>query len=334
MNPSNSILQDQFGGNHNYLRISLTERCNLRCFYCMPLEGVPLRDKKEFMSTEEMVYIAKIFVEQGVNKIRLTGGEPLIKKDISNILKQLGMLPIELTLTTNAIIADRFIGDFKAAGIKSLNVSLDSLNASVIDEISRRQFGAKILANTFKLIREGFKVKLNVVLIKGTNDHEILDFIELTRNLNVEIRFIEFMPFFGNRWSTEKKVSEKEILDLAGQKYGSRLSTLAATPNQTARNFSIEGFRGSFGIISTVTNPFCDSCNRLRLTADGKIKNCLFSADENDLLSALRKGKDIIPLIAQNVNRKKARRAGIDQFESDQGEKIYSQNRSMITIGG
>ncbi len=240
----------------------------------MPEEGIPLRDKKEFMSSEDVLLMAKTFVDLGVNKIRLTGGEPLIKKDAPNIIRQLGALPVELTLTTNAVNADSFISVFKEAGIKSLNVSIDSLKPEIFNQISRRNFADKIISNINLLLDEGFKIKLNVVLIKGINDSEIIDFIKFTEHRNVEIRFIEFMPFDGNNWNWDKKVSFDEIISISNKHFGtSQIESLPLEVNHTSKNFRIKGYQGSFGIISTLTNPFCDSCNRIRLTADGKIKN-------------------------------------------------------------
>jgi molybdenum cofactor biosynthesis protein A len=301
----------------------------------MPEEGIQLRDKKEFMSSEEVVLMAKTFVDLGVNKIRLTGGEPLIKKDAPNIIRQLGALPVELTLTTNAVNADRFISVFKEAGIKSLNVSIDSLKPEVFNQISRRNFADKIISNINLLLDEGFKIKLNVVLIKGTNDSEIIDFIEFTEQRNVEIRFIEFMPFDGNNWNWDKKVSFDEIISISNKHFGaSQIESLPLEANHTSKNFRIKGYQGSFGIISTLTNPFCDTCNRIRLTADGKIKNCLFSNDEIDLLSLHRKGFDVKPYIIDSIYNKKKARAGIDSFSDKNAAAVFSKNRSMTTIGG
>ena len=284
----------------------------------MPEEGVPLRDKKEFMSSEEVLLMAKTFVDLGVNKIRLTGGEPLIKKDAPNIIRQLGALPVELTLTTNAVNADSFIFVFKEAGIKSLNVSIDSLKPEIFNQISRRNFADKIISNINLLLDEGFKIKLNVVLIKGINDSEIIDFIKFTEHRNVEIRFIEFMPFDGNNWNWDKKVSFDEIISISNKHFGtSQIESLPLEVNHTSKNFRIKGYQGSFGIISTLTNPFCDSCNRIRLTADGKIKNCLFSNDEIDLLSLHRKGFDVRPYIIDSIYNKKKARAGIDSFSDE-----------------
>ena len=326
-------IADSFGRIHDYLRISLTDRCNLRCTYCMPAEGIVLREKSEFMTSEEIIEIATTFVKMGVKKIRLTGGEPLIKKDIVNILTQLSQLPIELTLTTNAVLVDKYIDTFKNVGIKSLNVSLDSLKAERMNAISRRAYFDRIMANIDLLIDSEIDIKLNVVLMKGVNDDEIIDFIEFTKTNKVDVRFIEFMPFSGNEWDRSKMVSLQEILDVANEQFLS-IQKLEEKPNSTSRNYRVDGYVGTFGVISTVTNPFCDSCNRIRLTADGKLKNCLFSADESDLLTQLRSGQDIIPMIRAAVASKKEKLAGMDSFESEQGKEIFSKNRSMISIGG
>ncbi|NOQ74347.1 MAG: GTP 3',8-cyclase MoaA [Crocinitomix sp.] len=328
-------LKDTFGRTHDYLRISLLERCNLRCTYCMPEEGVQLRDKSEFMTQEELLHITKLFVSMGIKKIRLTGGEPLIKKNFSSIIQELSALPVELTLTTNAVLLDRFITDLKAANVQKLNISLDSLNEARFNAISRRKDFKKIMANINLAVKEGFDVKLNVVLMKGVNDAEIIDFIQLSKNQKINIRFIEFMPFNGNEWDWSTTVSYQSIMAQVNQHFGEEnLVTETAKPNSTSKNFRIKGYQGDFGIISTITNPFCDTCNRIRLTADGRIKNCLFSATETDLLSALRKGEEIAPLIRQNILKKQEKRAGIDSFESEAGKEIFSQNRSMTTIGG
>lgn len=328
-------LKDNFGRTHDYLRISLLERCNLRCTYCMPEEGIILRDKAEFMTQEELFTIASQFVSMGVKKIRLTGGEPLIKKNFDSIIRELSTLPVELTLTTNAVILDRFIDDLKAAKLKKLNISLDSLNENRFNAISRRNDFKKILDNIYLALKEGFDVKLNVVLMKGVNDDEIIDFIELSKVDNINIRFIEFMPFNGNDWDWSKTVSYQSIMDCVIAHYGdTHVQGEKGLPNSTSKNFRIDTYKGNFGIISTLTNPFCDSCNRIRLTADGRIKNCLFSSSETDLLTALRRGENIVPLILQSLEKKHEKRAGITSFESDEGKKIFDQNRSMTTIGG
>ncbi len=328
-------LIDGFGRVHDYLRISLTERCNLRCFYCMPEEGIALREKSVFMTAEETFAIAKEFVSMGVKKIRLTGGEPLIKKNISKILHDLASLNIELAITTNGILVDQYLNDFKQTGLRAVNVSLDSLDQKNFERISRRNYFQRIVSNIHLLVNEGFQTKINVVVMRGVNDHEIIDFINYTRDLPVQIRFIEFMPFDGNNWNWEKKVSFNEIMQQVHTEFGyDDVEHLASKPNDTTKNFRIKNFQGSFGVISSVTNPFCDSCNRIRLTADGKIKNCLFSQSETDLLSAFRNGESIRPLIIDTVLHKKKSRGGIDSFENPENQKLFQNNRSMTTIGG
>ncbi len=328
-------LTDQFGRTHDYLRISLTERCNLRCTYCMPEEGIELRDRAEFMSQEELLQIAEKFVSFGIKKIRLTGGEPLIKKNFSGILSDLSQLPVELAITTNAALLDKYIDDLKKAKLNRINISLDSLNEARFNRISRRKDFKRIRENINLAIREGFIVKLNVVLMKNENEEEIDDFIRLTEHDPIGIRFIEFMPFQGNRWDWSRKVSFDQIMLSAENTFGkSNIKQLKGHRNDTAKNFQVRDHKGNFGIISTLTNPFCDGCNRIRLTADGKLKNCLFSSDETDLLNALRLKEPIDQLIIDNINRKKLNRAGINSFESNDGKDIFSGNRSMISIGG
>ncbi len=328
-------LTDTFGRKHNYLRISLTERCNLRCTYCMPAAGVPLSPKAHLMTASEVFSIASHFVTQGVTKIRLTGGEPLVRKDAREILEQLGTLPVALAISTNAVIVDRFIDTFKAIGLKHVNVSLDSLQATKFASITRRNDFEKVKKNIDLLLEQGFIVKLNCVLIKDFNQDEIAHFIALTQTKPLQVRFIEFMPFDGNQWDREKLVSYAEVMDTVYQSYSKDLVLrITDQPNDTAKNYKIKDAVGSFAIISTVTNPFCDSCNRIRLTANGQIKNCLFSNTETDLLTAFRAGKDITPLIAKAVKAKFAARGGMDTLEKFSDPKNYNKNRSMITIGG
>ncbi|MCR9172145.1 MAG: GTP 3',8-cyclase MoaA [bacterium] len=324
---------DSFGRTHNYLRISLTEKCNLRCFYCMPLEGVTHREAEKFMTTEEVVGIAKEFVKRGVTKIRLTGGEPLVKKGADEIIRELGKLSVTLSLTTNGILVDRFIEVFKEAGITSINVSLDSLQEDRFNAISRRSHFQKIRDNIQLLLDEGFGVKINVVLIKGTNDDEIVDFVQWSVREKISVQFIEFMPFDGNSWNRDKTVSEAEIITTLEDRFGAKnLIKLEDAAHSTSRNFKIDGALGTFGIISTVTNPFCDTCNRIRLTADGKIKNCLFSNDEADLLNAYRNGDELSPIINVAMHNKKAGLGGLKQLDNETINQ--HENRSMITIGG
>jgi molybdenum cofactor biosynthesis protein A len=328
-------MQDNHGRAHNYLRISITEHCNLRCTYCMPAEGIALTPRAHLMTADEIVTIAKTFVQLGVTKIRLTGGEPLVRKDAKTIIEQLGKLGVELTLTTNGILVHEFIDTFKEAGITTLNVSIDSLKKDKFNQITRRNYFEKLIENLDLLEVNGFQVKLNVVVIKGFNDNEIIDFIEMTKDRNIQIRFIEFMPFDGNQWNKEKLVSYAEILSQVNDFYTEqKVERTQDKPNDTAKNHKIESYKGSFSVISSVTNPFCSTCNRIRLTADGKLKNCLFSNTETSLLDTLRAGVSIEPLIFQNIKSKHAMRGGMDDDDKFQNPLLFSQNRSMIKIGG
>lgn len=297
----------------------------------MPEEGIPLRDKAEFMSQEELFAITDVFLSLGVKKVRLTGGEPLIKKNFDQILAHFADKQVDLAITTNGILLDKYWDELKAVNLSALNISLDSLIPEKFNQISRRTYFDRIYANIFEAIDRGFNVKINVVLIKGENDNEIIDFIELTKENNISVRFIEFMPFDGNNWDWSKKIGFKEILDQVETFYGNPPTPLALGKNATSRNYQIAGYNGDFGIISSITNPFCDTCNRIRLTADGKIKNCLFSSDEIDLLSAHRNGNDIEQLILESIQSKHKERGGLKAFDDNE---FKSDNRSMTAIGG
>ena len=335
MSKSKKLLTDTFGRAHTYLRISLTERCNLRCTYCMPAEGIPLLPKSHIMTFEEIYTIAKTFVDHGVTKIRLTGGEPLVRKDAHLLLEKLSSLPVELAITTNAVTVDRFIDTFKKCGIENINVSLDSLDPEKFKQITRRDSFEKVYANIMRLIDNGFNVKLNAVLMKGFNEDEIVDFVEFTKGHPITVRFIEFMPFDGNKWNLDKMVSYQDVMTIVHDGFAeNKIIRLQDAANDTSKNYKIEGYQGSFAIISSVTNPFCDSCNRLRLTADGHMKNCLFSATESDLLTTLRDGKSIVPIIQKAVQSKLKMRGGMNTLEQLKNPDLHQKNRSMITIGG
>ncbi len=330
-----SMLEDSFARKHNYLRISLTERCNLRCSYCMPLDGVQITPSSKLMNASEIYEISKIFVSHGVNKIRLTGGEPSVRKDFPDILKRLSNLPVKLSLTTNAVTIDRYLSLLKSSKTKSINISLDTLDSARFKKITFRDYFKRVFNNIHLLIKSGYQIKINVVLIKGINDDEILDFIEFTKSNSVAVRFIEFMPFDGNQWKREKTVSYEEIMQNISSVYKPQeILRIIDDPNDTSKNYKIDGFNGSFGIISTVTNPFCDTCNRLRLTANGHLKNCLFSKKEQDLLTAFRNKEDLEPIIRKAVLAKKAIRAGMETPEKFEDIHQHEQNRSMIKIGG
>jgi len=301
----------------------------------MPEEGIELSEKENVLTHEEIIVLAKEFVALGVTKIRLTGGEPLIKKNIEEIIRELTALPISLGITTNGILLDKYIDLFKECGVKDINISLDTLDKDKFELMTRRDYYDRVMSNIYLCILAGFNVKINVVLIKGTNENEIVDFIEFTKDKNVSFRFIEFMPFDGNKWDTNKVVSLKDVLEKVNENYAeNQIIKLEDKKHDTTKNYRIKGYKGCFGVISTVSNPFCDSCNRIRLTANGRIKNCLFSETETNLLTPLRAGEDIVPYILAAVYPKKKSRGGMISDEDFFDKEKNTKNRAMISIGG
>lgn len=327
-----NAIKDTFGRKHDYLRISMTDKCNFRCFYCMPDEKINFYPNSKLMTADELLNIAKTFVSLGVKKIRLTGGEPLIRKDAREIISRLSNLPIELAITSNGYLIDEYLDLFQEIGLKSVNISLDTLDADKFHEITKRDYLKKVLSNIKLFIDNGFNIKINMVALKGVNLHEIKDFLAWTKNEKVHVRFIEFMPFNGNSWDFSKIVSYKEILSIVDSNF--EYDRIQDAKNDTAKNFRLKDAIGTFAVISSVTDSFCGTCNRIRLTADGKIKNCLFSNDELDLLSACRKGDDIENLIFQSIESKFAERGGLPEFENIREGKDLGDGRCMFAIGG
>lgn len=331
-NMHQEVLTDSFGRRHDYLRISLTPHCNLRCFYCMPNEDYDAPPAKALMQTDEIDTIAQKFIKLGVKKIRLTGGEPFVRNDAGTVIEKLGAYDVNLAITTNGVRINEFLPSLQKAGIQSLNVSLDTLDANKFAMITRRDVFNKVWTNIELLLHCKMHVKLNVVVMKGINDSEINDFIALTKDLPLHVRFIEFMPFDKNNWKSEKLFSWQNILHTAASQYD--FYPLKPKANDTAKSYQVYNYEGTFAVISTMTAPFCDTCNRIRLTADGKMKNCLFSPNEVDLLTPLRHGEDIEPIIRQSIWEKAKATGG--QFDATP-ENINPQdlhNRSMIAIGG
>ena len=326
------MIKDSFNRVHDYLRISLTDNCNLRCFYCMPEEDYDFTPASRLMQPNEIEALAKIFVQQGVKKIRLTGGEPLVRKDAAQIISALGKLPVELAITTNGTRIHEMLPVLKAANISTVNISLDTLQPDKFLLVTRRDLYHQVRSNIELLLHHHFAVKINVVVMKGFNENEIADFIAWTKHIPVQIRFIEFMPFSGNRWTSNKVFALGEILEVISRQYS--FLRVEGDANDTAKKFMVPGHEGSFAVISTMSAPFCSTCNRMRLTADGKLKNCLFSEGETDLLSALRRGDDILPLLHASIQSKAKELGGqfSGTFEKLEGATIH--NRSMITIGG
>ncbi|XP_027912533.1 GTP 3',8-cyclase, mitochondrial-like, partial [Vigna unguiculata] len=330
-NSVSDMLVDSFGRLHTYLRISVTERCNLRCQYCMPAEGVELTPSPQILTKTEILRLANLFVSSGVTKIRLTGGEPTIRKDIEDICLELSNLKglRTLSMTTNGIALTRKLPRLKDCGLTSLNISVDTLVPAKFEFMTRRRGHEKVMNSINDAIDLGFNpIKVNCVVMRGFNDDEIYDFVELTRDKPIDIRFIEFMPFDGN-WNVKKLVPYSEMLDTVMKQFPS-LKRDQDHPTDTAKNFTIDGHEGRVSFITSMTEHFCAGCNRLRLLADGNFKVCLFGPSEVSLRDPLRCGAEdheLREIIGAAVKKKKASHAGMFDIAK-------TANRPMIHIGG
>ncbi len=327
-------LTDRHNRTHRSLRVSIVDKCDLRCTYCMP-EDQHFLKREELMTREEVATIARLFVERyGISKIRLTGGEPLVRPDAVDIVRDMSQLGVSLGLTTNAMSLDKHLDGLISAGLKSINISLDTFDAERFRKITRRGGFDKVHGNILLALQRGMRVKVNMVVMRGVNDDELLRFVELTREHPVHVRFIEFMPFAGNHWGRERVYTYAEMLGHIGSVYS--FEKLSDDPHSTAKAYRVPGWPGTFAVISTVTEPFCGTCDRLRLTAEGKMRNCLFAREETDLLSALRRGEDIRPLIEANVLGKHAMLGGLPPFKPEKQEEVLHDlsARPMVSIGG
>lgn len=370
--PFSEFLTDTFNRQHNYLRISVTERCNLRCVYCMPEEGVELSPPARLLSTPEIVYLSALFVSQGVDKIRLTGGEPTVRKDIVPLMRSIGDLRPnglrELCLTTNGISLHRKLDDMVEAGLTGVNLSLDTLDPFQFQIMTRRKGFDAVMKSINRIVEmnrmgAGIKLKINCVVMRGVNDRDIIPFIELGRENPIEVRFIEYMPFDGNKWNQQKMFSYEEMLAVIREKYPN-LEKEEDHKNDTSKTYRVPGFEGRVGFITSMTHNFCGTCNRLRVTCDGNLKVCLFGNSEVSLRDIIRKvnngepiddttmkelqllenaqaaariddqggqinprEQELLDIIGMAVKRKKAKHAGMGELEN-------MKNRPMILIGG
>lgn len=284
-------LTDSFGRKINYLRLSVTDRCNMRCLYCMPPDGVKLLGHHDILSYEELLLIAEAAVANGIEKIRITGGEPLVRKGILPFLEKLASIPglQQLVLTTNALNLAEMAVDLRSAGVQRLNISLDSLRPDTFAAVTRGADLKRVLAGIAAAENAGFRVKLNMVVMRGVNDNEILDFVAMTIGRGVTVRFIEYMPAIREAGWEAKVFPGAEILQqIAGRyAYAEQAREGLAGP---ASSYKIEGAVGGFGIITPVSGHFCADCNRIRVTSSGKVRSCLFSDDSLDLRPLLAKG--------------------------------------------
>ncbi|XP_031332717.1 molybdenum cofactor biosynthesis protein 1 isoform X2 [Photinus pyralis] len=333
-----SPLTDTFGRHHTYLRISLTERCNLRCLYCMPADGVKLNPNDKILTTEEVIRISRLFVNEGVTKIRLTGGEPTVRKDLTDIVAALRKIDNlqTIAMTTNGIVLTRQLVDLQRAGLDMINISLDTLKKEKFEYITRRKGWERVMMGIDLALQLGYNpVKVNCVVTRGFNDDEVCDFVKLTEEKNVDVRFIEYMPFGGNKWEMQKMVPYQEMVKMIQQRWPD-FHSLMNGPNDTSKAWKIPGAIGQVGFITSMSEHFCGSCNRLRITADGNLKVCLFGNTEVSLRDAIRSGcseEDLTALIGAAVGRKKKQHAGLYlHAESSSHEESAYDSYWWITI--
>ncbi|MCH9726331.1 MAG: GTP 3',8-cyclase MoaA [Planctomycetes bacterium] len=327
-------LIDSFGRVHNNLRISVTDRCNIRCFYCMPSENVQFVQRSKIMSFEEIVKFVRLVVPMGVNKIRLTGGEPLVRKDIPELVKMISEIPgiKDIGITTNGILLPQYAQQLYDAGLRRINISLDALNAKKFQQITRRDEYAKVMQGIQSAHDAGFKpIKINAVSIRNLTEEEIIPFGRLARETGAEIRFIEFMPLDAdNQWEREKVLFAHEIQEILSQGIMPLVPEKQTDKSAPASNFVFEDGVGRIGFIASISNPFCMSCNRFRLTADGKLRNCLFSLEETDIRELFRANtpdEQILEAVRNSIASKK-------EGHEINTARFIQPDRPMYSIGG
>ncbi|MEO1435674.1 MAG: GTP 3',8-cyclase MoaA [Bacteroidota bacterium] len=328
-------LFDNHGREINYLRLAVTDRCNLRCFYCMPEEGIKYVPQKDLLSYEEMLRICSLLAKMGIKKVRITGGEPFVRRNLEYFIRELNKIDgiEQIHLTTNGTITQHLIPHFREMGIKSVNLSLDSLDRDRFFEITRRDEFPKVMASLDALIESGIKTKINAVVMDGKNIDDILPMVEMTRNKPISVRFIEEMPFNGEGAKyPHLNWNYKQIIEHIKTQYPT-LEKLPDPPFSTSYNYQIPGFAGSVGVIAAYTRTFCGTCNRIRLTPKGVLKTCLYDDGVFNLKTFIREGatdKQLEDLFLNALgNRAK------DGYEAEKRRNFGSPiTESMSTIGG
>ena len=328
-------LVDRFGRVHRDLRISLTDKCNLRCTYCMPAEGLPWLAKEQLLTTDEIERVARVLARLGITEIRLTGGEPLIRRDIVDVVRRLSAIegaegPLEVSMTTNGIRLDRVMDQLKEAGLTRLNISLDTVNPERFAQLTRREKFSAVQAGLAAAQASGLRpLKLNAVAMRGINDDEFCELLRFAMAHEAELRFIEQMPLdAGHIWSRHTMVPGSEVLEKLRAEF--TLEPVGERGSSPAEVFRVNGGESTVGVIASVTAPFCGACDRVRLTADGQLRNCLFAREESDLLTLLRSGgtdEDLAVMIRASIAAKRPGH-GID----DPG--FLQPDRPMSAIGG
>jgi GTP 3',8-cyclase len=315
------------------VRISVTDRCNFRCQYCMPAEGLPWLDRAEILTFEEIERLVGLFASMGVTDVRLTGGEPLVRRDFPRLVAMLGRVEglHDLSLTTNGYLLERLVDDLAAAGLRRVNVSLDSLSRDRFFQITRRDSLPRVIAGLEALERHPqiSPIKVNCVAMRGFTEHEVIPFAELARRKPYQVRFIEFMPLDADHaWSEDRVLTGAEVRELIDRTYP--LEAAPRDPHATARTYRFRDGRGEVGFVSPVSEPFCADCNRVRLTAEGRLRTCLFSLHETDLREPLRAGAGDAEL--EDVIRAAVWRKELKHHVSEPG--FRQPARTMSRIGG
>jgi GTP 3',8-cyclase len=319
---------------HTNLRISVTDRCNIRCFYCMPIENVRFKPRNEILSFEEIESFTRVMARLGINKVRLTGGEPLVRADLHLLVEKLVAIPgiHDVAMTTNGILLAEQAAALKAAGLHRLNISLDAMSEAAFQKISRREGLHRVFDGIFAAQREGFeRIRLNAVAIQGITEAEVVPLVEFARRHDLELRFIEFMPLDAEgKWQSDQVLSGKTIRRMLEEAILPLVPVDRTDMSQPAMDYEFVDGRGRIGFINPVTEPFCGDCNRLRITADGKLRNCLFSTTEWDARALLRTGasdEEMVQLVRDCIAAKKPGH-GIDS------PQFIKPERAMYQIGG
>jgi molybdenum cofactor biosynthesis protein A len=329
------VLIDNHNRPVNYLRLAVTDRCNLRCFYCMPEEGIKYMPKAELMSYEEMIRIVRMLVKLGVEKLRITGGEPFIRRDMMDFLGEMSKLEglREINITTNGVVTAPLVPALKKMGIRSVNLSLDTLDRQLFNEITRRDDFDKVMKTFDALLTHGISTKINTVMMEGKNDHDLLPLAMLTKDNPVGVRYIEEMPFNGGGAHYDQLWwSHRRILETL-QTHFPNLEKIPDPPSSTSYNYRIPGHKGTVGIIAAFSRTFCGTCNRIRLTPQGLMKTCLYDDGVFNIKDLLRAGATDEQL-GQAVLDALGDRAK-DGFEAEGRRKFgLPVSESMATIGG
>lgn len=328
------LLVDRFGRVHRDLRLSVTDRCNIRCFYCMPDGPVRFKPRHELLTFEEIERFVRVAASLGVHKLRLTGGEPLVRQQLPTLVSRLVRIPgiTDVALTTNGMLLAEQALSLRAAGLHRLNISLDTLRPETFLQISRREGLDQVLAGIAAASRVGFdKIKLNAVAIKDLTEPDVVPLARFARQHGLELRFIEYMPLDADgNWSNDQVLSGEQITALLEEEFGPLAALPVDDPSQPATDYQYTDHSATIGFINPVTKPFCGDCNRLRLTAEGQVRNCLFSTIEWDARALLRGGAsddDLCELLRSCVMAKKAGH-GINS------EEFVKPERAMFQIGG